>query len=544
MIQRLRARIFELSVLRLSWLKSIQKAVSLRRDFRRFNRQRWARASVRPTGLILMESSNRPSTLLTYSYLAHAINGSGSAKIQAFVPGIGGRSWVPRVLVFLLTGLAWKAFSGGGKIFKSFGAGRLLRPTVKIRHLLVARQIVRQFFKDTPTNRDVELISVRGVEVGEVLYDHYLRMNQVATIDVDSPAFRRFLRQSIEATLYWVELLGSGEVRAVVVNHNVYDAGVVARAAVSAGVPCFQAGAGRIVRLTPQNPRPWPDFTDFPAEFRKLSQREQTLGVELAKSRIQRRLGGEVGVDMHYSNVSGFAGSGEWEKRSTAGVPKVLVASHCFSDAPHVFGKNLFPDFYEWLNFLGELSLETNYHWYLRSHPDCFKSSLPILEEFATRYPSLELLPKGLSHHQLAEYGLAAVLTVYGTVGMEYPLLGIPVINASPNNPHSAYSFSYHPKDLVEYKNLVRSVVNLKAPGGEEKREVEEYYFMRHVHNSRSNFFNMDFKEARRKSEEAGLSGEVLVYQEFLEQFSLDNHYRTLSRLKKFISSDARFFPL
>ena len=38
---------------------------------------------------------------------------------------------------------------------------------------------------------------------------------------------------------------------------------------------------------------------------------------------------------------------------------KILVATHCFTDAIHFYGKCLFPDFFEWLKFLGELSKNT-----------------------------------------------------------------------------------------------------------------------------------------------------------------------------------------
>ena len=48
---------------------------------------------------------------------------------------------------------------------------------------------------------------------------------------------------------------------------------------------------------------------------------------------------------------------------------KVLVAAHCFTDSPHVFGDNLFVDFYEWVDYLGRVSDKTNYSWYIKLHP-------------------------------------------------------------------------------------------------------------------------------------------------------------------------------
>ena len=40
---------------------------------------------------------------------------------------------------------------------------------------------------------------------------------------------------------------------------------------------------------------------------------------------------------------------------------KVLITTHCFYDVPHALGELLFPDFYEWLKYLAQISNKTNY---------------------------------------------------------------------------------------------------------------------------------------------------------------------------------------
>ena len=61
------------------------------------------------------------------------------------------------------------------------------------------------------------------------------------------------------------------------------------------------------------------------------------------------------------------------------------------------------------------------------------------------KYPSLKLLQKNLSHNRIISKGIKCVLTTYGSIAHEYPLFGIPVINAG-ENPHSGYNFSINPK--------------------------------------------------------------------------------------------------
>ena len=69
--------------------------------------------------------------------------------------------------------------------------------------------------------------------------------------------------------------------------------------------------------------------------------------------------------------------------------------------------------------------------------------------------PHFKLLPDEYPHKKIVENGIDVVLTGYGSVGIEYALLGVPVINASVNNPHKNYNFNLHPKNLSEYENLL-----------------------------------------------------------------------------------------
>ena len=75
--------------------------------------------------------------------------------------------------------------------------------------------------------------------------------------------------------------------------------------------------------------------------------------------------------------------------------------------------------------------------------------------------------------------GINLVLTVYGTIGMEYAYYNIPVINASINNPHISYDFNYHPKNIHEYEQAIINYKNLKI--NYSKQDISEYFYMRYL---------------------------------------------------------------
>ena len=99
------------------------------------------------------------------------------------------------------------------------------------------------------------------------------------------------------------------------------------------------------------------NFLSLKKKFLSLSSYEKKIGLAEAKRRINLRLKGKVGVDMGYSSKSSFS----LKKKSKHVLKKnnkikILIATHCFLDAPNAIGKLLFSDFYEWLKFLAEYS--------------------------------------------------------------------------------------------------------------------------------------------------------------------------------------------
>jgi hypothetical protein len=163
---------------------------------------------------------------------------------------------------------------------------------------------------------------------------------------------------------------------------------------------------------------------------------------------------------------------------------RILIATHDFFDSPHSYGDNFYPDFYIWLDTLGKISEKTNYNWYLKSHRDSVADDRYVFSELLKKYPRFQELHSDTSHHEIIEAGIDFALTVYGTIAMEYPALGVPVINASRNNPHVGYSFSITPKDASDYEHLLMNLGECEYTI--DKAQIYEYYFMAHLLNPKS----------------------------------------------------------
>ena len=168
----------------------------------------------------------------------------------------------------------------------------------------------------------------------------------------------------------------------------------------------------------------------------------------------------------------------------------------------------------------------TDYDWYIKTHPDYLPGTKEIIDSFITRYPKFTLLPSDASHHQLIAEGIDCALTSYGTIAFEYAALGMPVINASQNNPHIAYDFNVHARDVEHYRALLADLPSLKLKI--DIRKVYEYYFMRNIFNTENMFFD-SYNGAVKELGGYDRQFTAAAYDRWLKEWSPERHAEIVS---------------
>jgi len=495
------------------------------------NRQVFGRASghVPMKRVVLMELNDMQSAHIAYSYLANVLATEFGARIVAYVPRSLDSGW--RRLAFRLKKVTSVEAVG---IYRSFGAAEFITIRVSAAQKEAARRAYPEILDKLCTKRDIETLSIDGVWVGDLIYDTYLKTFRRPTIDRDSREFQDFLLESIELFMFWKDYFDCHDVQAVNVSHCVYNLAMPLRLAVRRNIPAFQISATHLYRLSGKHLFAYNDFHYFRERFALLPEPVREAGIAEAKKRIERRFAGTVGVDMAYSKQSAFGVPRHGRLLRESSRKKVLIATHCFFDSPHSYGMNIFPDFYEWLDFLGRMTEITDYDWYIKTHPDYLAGTKEIIENFIAKYPRLTLLPADASHHQIIAEGISAALTVYGTIGFEYAALGIPVINNSLNNPHIAYGFNLHARDEEDYRRLILGIGTLEFEI--DTQQVYEYYFMRNIYNTEDLFFD-DYNATERAL--GGYKGQFspAVYARWLDQWTPAKHQSLLAALQGYIRS-------
>jgi hypothetical protein len=391
--------------------------------------------------------------------------------------------------------------------------------------------------------QDFEKLTIENVDIGDIFYDQFLRDYNYPTIKLGDTKLITLLCDFLFYFAKFTDIFRNRDVEALLISHYAYRWAIPARIGLREDLNIFQINGESAYRILDEVSIPYSDFRKYPEIFSNLPIDVQQNGLFKAKERLERRFGGEVGIDMAYSNKSAYSVTLNSNRKLLANTNKikVLIAVHDFYDSPHSYGWNFHEDMLTWLLDLDEISKSVNYEWYIKTHPEILGDGKNILDEFVSKNSRFKLLPPEASHHQIISEGINFALTVFGTIASEYPYLGVPVINASLNNPHSGYSFSVTPKSLSEYRQILYSLDKFKFLIS--KDEILEYYFMHKIFQVKSLLFrNYEIYLDEVGGYAASMSTEA--YRVFIESSNRRDTNELKTAFRNFIDSrEQRLYP-
>ena len=321
-----------------------------------------------------------------------------------------------------------------------------------------ADALVHSYLASNPTVADLERLEFDGVNIGEALIDKFVQKGN-ARVDPTAPQLIAMIRDEAVRLSVLRSEVESRDVAAMVAIDVAYSPGLSLRLALSRDVDAFVAHHRQIARLTHKRPFTGLAPLDFPRFLDSVEKEARQAIREWAEEFLSQRLG---------PNGTGFSttGSSVWSRSSSDFLGRlyrgerkvVLVAAHSFYDAQHSGGSFLFSDFFTWLQHLSTLSRRTNYLWLLKLHPDERDLTIGVraaVEQLFVDQGNVVVLPSEVTQRQLIEFGVDIVHTVYGTVAMEFPYLGIAAVVARVESAHSAYDYALTPTSVQELDEIL-----------------------------------------------------------------------------------------
>lgn len=343
-------------------------------------------------------------------------------------------------------------------------------------------------FSSLKSKEELVDLTLDGIVVGDLVYDTYLRFKPAPTVDLKDPFLLELLEWTFNLTSKIKRYLANHKIAAVVTTYTSYiNHGLLVRIAADQYINVFALGVANQIVLGPTKSFPYHvrNFHKYKEFFEGVTNKPEAI--EIGEKLISSRLKGQKDVATAYMIHSAYHAS-ESEKKvlQTNGKPKAIIMAHDFYDSPHVYGKMLFPDFYEWVCFLFDSAKNSIYDVYYKPHPNGTADNNKINESLRQANPHITFLEKGTSNLKILEEGIAVAFTVHGTVAHEFAYLGVPVVSAAAN-PHSAYDFNICPTTREELADYItgRTLPNLK------NSDVAEFCYthnLRYIDNSLTEF--------------------------------------------------------
>lgn len=403
--------------------------------------------------VVLVAARNKDSYELVHGIVATAIAAQYDARIVAF--RFGGRTGaleavrglLPRLVKHRQSSDPYLCFADSAIMLKA-------SPIDRVR----TRLAVRSYASSSPSRRDLEHFMIRGARIGDLVFDAFVASGAGAAVNPVDPKVLHLLRVQSARALAFRRFLLRQHCIAVVLKDLAYAIGIPGRVALSLGIDVYAASPGWCDRLSPELPDKGLAPLTYREELDRMSTEERMSARELGRRFLASRMtSGAGGFSVRGVDVWA-TGSGTISLPASASQKTVLVAPHSFTDAQHAGGVGLFSDAFTWLEFLHSIAQKTDYRWLIKLHPDELDARSGYREEVQRLFSDchdVHVLSADVQHGQLLELGIDLVLTVYGTIALEYPARGIPAITARPQNPHSAFSYALHPKSVAEYSEIL-----------------------------------------------------------------------------------------
>lgn len=323
-------------------------------------------------------------------------------------------------------------------------------------------------------------LEVRGVPVGDLIVDSFLRFRPSPRFQVADPLVWRLIWQAHRdvrrARRYFVH---HRPVFYLTSYATYLEHGVPVRVAVQAGVPVYSFGNLVLFgkQLTSGDWFHTPDCSAYRRRFEALEDPAPRLAA--AERQLALRLSGGVDLATGYMRQSAYASSLEPVPDGMAGA--VVVFLHDFFDSPHVYADLVFEDFWQWICCTIDTLQAAGIRFFLKPHPNQVAQSRAVLEELKTVYPGLALLAQGVSNAQLAQAGMACGVTVYGTVAHELAFLGIPSI-ACARHPHHAFDFCRTATSRAQYVRFLQQALDPVADRATLRLQALQFYYIHNLH--------------------------------------------------------------
>lgn len=330
-----------------------------------------------------------------------------------------------------------------------------------------------KIWRGLKSKQDVLDLKLNGTEVGDLVYDTYLRYRVQATMDIADPFLKTLLVQALDAQAAIRSHIAENKFDLMLTSYSSYiQHGIPAREAVRAGLPVYASGnlTQYFKKLGPGDTLHTESYWKYPELLKTVPDLEAAR--KEARAELEKRFSGAIDKATAYMKTSAYSASG-------GSVPEgveAVVFLHDFFDSPHSYRHMIFPDIYEWTKFTIETIVKENLPIAIKPHPNQLPESAAIVAGFKAQYPTVKWLDPKLSNMIIFKSGVKCGISIYGTVLNELAYHGIPALAAG-DHPHVAFDIATTAVSVDDYREKLIDFRNLRV-AEDAQNQVLDFYYM------------------------------------------------------------------
>lgn len=167
-----------------------------------------------------------------------------------------------------------------------------------------------------------------------------------------------------------------------------------------------------------------------------------------------------------------------------------VIFTHILYDATFFYGESLFEDYQHWLIETVRSAIKNSaLNWVIKVHPvNVWRSKMDdmpmeqlevvaLRNEFGELPDHIRIMPADTQINTGSLFDVIDyALTVRGTIGMELPCLGIPVVTAGSGR-YSGHGFTIDPQNVHEFSEQLATLHMVPPLTPVQKKAAQQYYF-------------------------------------------------------------------
>ena len=309
---------------------------------------------------------------------------------------------------------------------------------------------VDEIFNKLQSKKDILKIRYKNYKIGKFIFQTYAREQLKVEINIKDKNLKKYI---LEAFLYVdnsINFFIKNKINHTFASHGTYSKynifNMVALKNKSLVSIMFKKGLWNKIRFVKIGKSLYPnsDYENFNINFKKLKNRNKKI--LSAKNELDKITSGL----MKNSSIHKFNLKDEYYNFSKDKNPnKILVLPTCMFDSLLQFKKpGNFLEPYEWLKFILDNAVKTNFSWYVKAHPSGHAANTAIFDNLKKQYPKINFIDKATL---VKKKFFKSMFTYQSTGAHEYINGNVPVV-ISEDNLQSSFEFGRP----VNSKNMLK----------------------------------------------------------------------------------------